>query len=258
MTRRLAFLPIALVAVLSLVFAACSPTPAAAPALTDPKEIVTKGVTSLVDVKSFEFTGTFTGNVTAAQMGNFDLSTIKLAGAVDVANKTAKFNLDAPSLLGSKLDAIVVGDAAYYKVSGALAAGLKGSADKYTKVPVPTASGDPAAAATDITKLVAQLQTSLAMLPSPLTKGTDEKCGDADCYHVTTTVTGAQLQALGAGSTADGDLKFDLWTLKSNYRPAKIGLSMTSASLGTFGFALDIKYDVSVSISAPPADQVLP
>ena len=53
---RLALLPIAIVATLSLVLAACG-SPPAAPALTDPKDIVTKGVTSLKDIKTFEITG---------------------------------------------------------------------------------------------------------------------------------------------------------------------------------------------------------
>jgi len=257
MIRRLALPPIALVAIASVILAACSSTPAA-PALTDPKEIVTKGVTSIQDVKTFEVTGTFSGSVKAAQLGNFDLSTIKMVAAVDIANKTAKFNLDAPTLLGTKIDAVVVGNVAYYKVSGALAAMTGGTADKYTKVPVPTASGDPAADATDVTKLVAELQAGLAKLPSPLTKAADEKCGDADCYHVTTVVTAAQMKALDATSTVDGDVSVDLWTRKSDYRPAKFAFSMTSASLGTFGMTLDIKYDVGVSAVAPPADQIAP
>ncbi len=257
MTRRLALLPPALVATLALVLAACS-SPPAAPALTDPKEIVTKGVTSIQDVKSFEVTGSFTGSVKAAQMGDFDLSTIKLAAAVDIANKTAKLSLDAPTLLGTKIDAVVVGDTAYYKVSGALAGMIGGTADKYTKVPVPTASGDPVAAATDVTKLVAQLQEGLAQLPSPLTKGADEKCGDTDCYHVSTVVTAAQMKAVDASSTLDGDVSVDLWTRKSDYRPAKIAFSMTSATLGTFGMTFDLKYDVAVSVAAPPADQIAP
>lgn len=258
MTRRLALLPIALVAVLSFALAACSPTPAAAPALTDPTEIVTKGVTSLADVKSFEFTATFTGSVTAPQLGNFDLSTIKMAGAVDVPNKKAKFSLDAPTLLGSKLDAILVGDAAYYKVSGAIAAALKGSADKYTKVEVPMGAANPSAAVTDVTKVVAELQAGLAKLPSPLTKGANEKCGDLDCYHVSTVMTAAQLAAIDPTATLDGDVTVDLWTRTSDYRPAKIGFSITSASLGTFGMAIEIRYDVSVSADVPPADQILP
>jgi hypothetical protein len=256
-TRRLALLPLAIVATLTLVLAACSSTPAA-PALTDPKDIVTKGVTSLTDVKTFEITGSFTGNVKAAQLGNFDLSTIKLSAAVDIANKKAKFSLDAPTLLGTKIDAVMIGDTAWYKLSGMLATMAGGTADKYTKVPVPTASGNPAAAATDVTKLVAELQAGLAKLPSPLTKGADEKCGDADCYHVTTLVTAAQMKALDASSTLDGDVTVDLLTRKSDYRPAKVGFSVTSATMGTFGVTIDIKYDVSVSADAPPADQVAP
>ena len=257
MTRRLVLLPIALVAIVSLVLAACSSTPAA-PALTDPKEIVTKGVTSLVDVKTLEITGTFTGGIKAAQLGNFDLSTIKLSAAVDSVNKTAKFSLDAPALLGTKIDALMVGGSAYYKVAGLLAGQLHATSDKYTKVVVPTASGDPAAAATDVTKLVAQMQDALAKLPSPLTKAADEKCGDLDCYHVSTVVTAAQMKALDASSTLDGDITVDLWTRKSDYRPAKISFSLASATLGTFGMTVEIKYDVAVSVAAPPADQIAP
>ena len=257
MIRRLAFLPIAVVAVLSLGLAACSSTPAA-PALTDPKEIVTKGVTSLVDVKTLEITATFTGNVKAAQLGTFDLSTIKLSAAVDSANKTAKLSLDAPTLLGTKIDALMVGGSAYYKVAGMLATQLHATPDKYTKVAVPTASGDPAAAVTDVNKLVTQLQEGLAKLPSPLTKAADEKCGDADCYHVSTVVTAAQMKTLDATSTLDGDVTVDLWTHKSDYRPAKVGFSIASATLGTFGMVVEIKYDVSLNVTAPPADQIAP
>jgi hypothetical protein len=255
--RRLSLLPIALVALVSLVIAACSAPPAAAPALTDPKDIVTKGIASLVDVKTFEFTASFTGNVSAAQLGSFDLTTIKLAGALDVANKKARLSLDAPSLLNSKLDAIVVGDTAYYKVAGGLAAGLPGQADKYTKFPVGSGSGSPVDMATDVPKLVADVQAALAKLPSPLTKGANEKCGDLDCYHVSTVVTAAQMQAFGAESTVDGDVTVDLWTRTSDYRPAKIGLSLGSSSFGSFGVVVELRYDVSVSAEAPPADQVV-
>ena len=257
MTRRLAFLPLVLVATLSLVVGACSPTPVA-PALTDPKEIVTKGVTSLTDVKSFEFTGTFTGTVSAPGLGSFDLSTVKMAGAVDVPNKSAKFSFDAPTVLGTKIEAIVVGGTAYYKLSGALATFLGGTSEKYTAVAVPTASGDPIAAATDVTKLVAQLQAGLALLPSPLTKSADEKCGDADCYHVSTSLGAAQLQAFGLTSAADGDLKVDIWTRKADYRPTKFAVALTSTQLGSFGATIDIRYDVGVSVAAPPADQIAP
>ena len=258
MSRRLAFLPLALVATLSAVLAACAGPPAA-PTLTDPKEIVTKGVTSLADVKTVEFTTTFSGNVKAEGVGQFDLSSVKMTGAVDLAKKTAKFNLDAPSILGTKLDAIVIGNAAYYKVSGALAMMTGGSADKYVKVDVPDASANPEAAAIqDPTKLVAELNKALAQLPVQPTKAADEKCGDADCYHVTLALTQDQLRALDPTATVDGTATFDLFTRKQDYRPAKITLSATSSEMGTFGMTLELRYDVDVSVAAPPADQVAP
>jgi hypothetical protein len=258
LTRRLAFLPIALVAVLSLVLGACGSTPPAAPALTDPKEIVAKGATSLTGVKTFEFTGSFTGTVKAPQIGDFDLSTIKMAGAVDVASKNVKFSLDAPTILGTKIDALVVANVAYYKVAGPLAAFLGAKADKYTRVDVPTASGDPVADATDVTKGVAELQDLLAKLPTAPTKAADEKCGDQDCYHVTLKLTAADLKVLDPSASVDGDASIDIWTRKSDYRPAKISLSATSVEMGVFGMVIEIKYDVPVSVTAPAADQIAP
>ncbi|MEO5940290.1 MAG: hypothetical protein ABIZ72_04980 [Candidatus Limnocylindrales bacterium] len=257
MIRRLAYLPLALVAALSLVLAACSSTPAA-PALTDPKEIVAKGVTSLTGVKTFEFTGTFSGTVKLPQMGDFDLSTVKMAGAIDVSTRSLKFSLDAPTLLGTKVDAVVVGNVAYYKLSGALTAMLGGTADKYTKADVPTASGNPVADATDVNKAVAEIQAALAKLPNPPTKGADEKCGDQDCYHVTMALSAADLKALDPAASVNGDVTFDIWTHKTDNRPAKISFSATSLDMGKFGLVLELKYDVPVSVAAPPADQIAP
>jgi hypothetical protein len=233
--------------------------PPTAPALSDPKEIVTKGVTSLAGVKSFEFTGTFTGNVTGGQLGTFDLSSVALAGAVDIPNQAAKLSLDAPSILGTKIDAIVTGGNLYFKTAGAAAIGLGGSADKYTKVAVPSGSANPISAATDMTKVVADLQTMLAALPVQPTKAADERCSDQDCYHVTLKLSGDQLRGLSPTTPAiDGDVTLDLLTRKSDYRPGRIAISTTSPSLGSIGMTIDLKYDVSVSVQAPAADQIAP
>ena len=208
--------------------------------------------------ETFEFTGTFSGSVKVPQMGDFDLSTVKMAGAIDVTGKNLKFSLDAPTLLGTKIDALVVNNVAYYKISGALAAMLGGTADKYTKTDVPTASGNPVADAMDVTKAVAEIQAALAKLPTPPTKGADEKCGDQDCYHVTMKATAADLKALDPTASVDGDVTFDIWTRKSDNRPAKLSFSATSVEMGTFGMVVELKYDVPVSVAPPPADQIAP
>ena len=247
---------LALFATLAVVLAACNSAPAA-PALTDPQEILTKAVVSVKDLKTLEFTGAFTGSMTAPQLGAIDLSTLKMSGAVDIPSKKAKFSLDAPSFLGTKIDALVIDQTAYYKVAGPFAVSLHASADKYTKVPIPADSSDPVSQVTDLATLTTNTQAQLDKLPTPPVKQADEKCGDQDCYHVTIKMAAADIKKLDATSTLDGDLSFDVWTRKSDYRPAKLALSATTSQLGTFGVSLDLRYDVSVSVDAPPADQVV-
>jgi hypothetical protein len=255
-SRRSVLAPLlALVAMLVVVLGACSSAPAA-PALTDPKDILTKAATSLTDVKTFEFTGSFSGSVKAEQLGDFDLSSVTLAGSVDVPNKKAKVTLDAPSLMGTKIDALLIDMTAYYKIAGPLAIALNASADKWTKVEIPDASTSPAGDVTDPAAAAKQLQDALAKLPPPV-KQPDEKCGDQDCYHVTLNVTAADMKALDPTSSVNGDVKIDFWTRKSDYRPAKIAINATSVDMGTFGTTIEIKYDVPVTVEAPPADQVV-
>ena len=259
MTRRFSLSLLAILATLAVVLGACASTPPAAPALTDPKEILTSAVTSLKDVKTFELSSSFSGTVKVPNMGDFDLSTIKMTASVDIANQKAKFNLDAPTLLGTKIDALAIGNTTYLKVSGMLGTMLGAGADKYTKNEIATPQGQPSANPADVVKLVADIKAALDKLPTPPTKAADEKCGDQDCYHVTSKVTAADLKALDPSAAAvDGDISVDLWSRKSDYRPAKLAFAVTTAEMGTFGITLDLKYDVSVSVDAPPADQIAP
>ena len=257
MTRRFALLLFAVVASLSVVVAACGSTAPAAPALTDPKEILSTSVLSIKDVKTVEITGSFTGSLKAAQLGDIDLSSVKMSAAIDIPNKKVKFSLDAPTILGTKIDALILDKVAYYKIAGPLAALIGGSADKFTKADIPTASGDPAANLTDVAASVAQLKAALDKLPTPPTKAADEKCGDQDCYHVTLKLSATDLKALDPTASATGDVNFDLWSRKSDNRPAKITFGVTTVDTGTFGVTLEIKYDVPVTVDAPPADQVV-
>jgi hypothetical protein len=249
---------VALMATASIVLAACGAQAPAAPALTDPKEILTETVLSLKDVKTVEFTGSFNGSLTVPELGAIDLSTVKLSGAADISGK-AKFNLDAPTLLGTKIDALIVGNAAYYKIAGPFAAMTGASADKFTKVDVPQESGKPVTDVAELAKAIDQFKAALDKLPTPPTKGADEKCGDQDCYHVTLKLTGSDLKALDpTSSSMDGDFSLDLWSRKNDRRPAKIQMSVTSTEVGTVGMTFEFKYDVPVAVDAPAADQIAP
>ena len=261
MSRRFALIVAALVTTTSVVLAACNSAPAA-PLLTDPKEILTETVVALKDLKTVEITGSFSGKIEAAELGgSLDLSTVTMNAAVDVPNKKAKFTLDAPSLFGTKIDALVVDDAAYYKVAGLLGGMLGGTADKYTKTEIPESSGAPMNDPAEIAKAVDEMKTELDKLPKPPTRGADEKCGDQDCYHVTIALTAEDLQSLdptGGSMAQAGDFTFDLWTRHNDRLPAKLMLSVASPDIGTIGMTLEFRYGASISVDAPPADQIAP
>jgi hypothetical protein len=256
-TRRFALILVALASTASLVLAACNSTPAASP-ISDPKEILVQTVLSMKDVKTVEFTGSLTGQLTIPQLGSpIDLSTATFSGQLDIAGK-AKVTFSAPSFLGTKFDAVVVDKVAYYKIAGPLAAMLGASADRYTKTEIPEASGKPVTDPVEIAKKIDEFRTELNKLPTPPTKGADEKCGDQDCYHITLNVSAADMKALGSTSTTEGSFVLDIWSRKNDLRPAKIVVGVTTPTTGTIGATFDFKYDVTVSVDAPPADQIAP
>jgi hypothetical protein len=252
MPRRLLML-LALVASLAVV--ACSNTPAAQ-ALTDPKEILTKSIASLANVKTATIKGTFSGSINAAETGAFDLSTLKVDLAVDIPAKKTRVQVDAPTLMGTNLDMIVADGNVYLKVVGPLASFVGADATgKYTK----TASGATVPTeATDPTKAIEEVRAGLDKLPKAPEKLADERCGDQDCYHVKLALTGADLATLGAGDGEIGNVSLEVWSRKNDLRPAKISFTLDMAAQGTVSGTFEFTYDQGVNISAPPADQIAP
>ena len=53
------------------------------------------------------------------------------------------------------------------------------------------------------------------------------------------------MKALDPTASVNGDVKIDIWTRKSDYRPAKIAINVASIDMGTFGMTFDLKYDVA-------------
>ena len=277
MTRRTMF-PSLVLAVVAFVAAACSGTPAASP-VSDPAEILTQSITSLKDVKTVQIHGDIAGKLSIAEMGGaIDLAGTTVDIAVDIPNKAVHLNLAAPSFMGTTVDAIVVDSKAYLKLAGPLAGFLgAGAGDKYLVTDVtPTADGASPAPSMDTAAAIDELRAQIAKLPAP-TKLADEKCGDVDCYHVQFKADGSALSGLGssmlpgAGSSAapdasaapgasagTGAVTVDVWTRKTDLRPAKVTLTATTPDSGDLTATFTFTYDQGVTITAPPADQTAP
>ena len=221
MFRRLA----SLVAAAVLVVGACS----SVPAVTDPKEIMTKSVVSLQGLKtahlkldvsgSVKLDITGTGNPTA-----LNLQGTTMQGDVNVPDKKAHIAIAVPALLNVTADLIQIADTTYTKIS------LQG--DKYTK--------------------------STSASSAVNTKLGDEKCGSADCYHVQVKVTSADLNAIGTPTSGvSGDGTLDLYTQKSDFRPVKLTMAVNGGDQGNLVITVELSnFDAPVSIDAPSADQI--
>ncbi len=250
MHRRALALP-ALLVVAAIAVGACG---TAAPALSDPTEILTKAVESIQNAKTVHMEATVEGSVKldlsgTGQAGDISLVGTKMALDVDVEHSNAKVNLAIPAILGMTIDVIVVGQETYTKVS------LIG--DKYQKgttadTGLPVDAADPAQSLKD-------LQDWLKKPEVAPTKEADVSCGSKSCYQVKIDLTADELAALIPEASGASDTAVALTVLveKDTTRPASLSLNLNSSDLGNVTVTLTLsKWDESLDIKAPPADQV--
>ncbi|HEX6655935.1 MAG TPA: hypothetical protein VF153_06955 [Candidatus Limnocylindria bacterium] len=240
---------IALALAITSVLAACT---ASAPALTDPKAIISQGMKATSQATSFHVDVQVTGTVNLQDTGGtFNLTGTTAAGDFDLPNKLAHLTFSAPGLMGLTGDVIQIGNDSYVKTS------LTGTT--YTKSTTSAAEGvktDPDALFTQVTSFLDKEGVETAKLD-------DVDCGDAKCYAVTLTVPTSQL---GVPGTTDGvdvrqfladGLKLNLQFDRSTLRLTSASTDIDAGTLGTFGLSLTVsKYNESVQVSPPPSDQV--
>jgi hypothetical protein len=244
---------------------ACQGAPAA-PSLSDPKEILTRTVLSLKDIKTITVHGELTGTATIPGSGTIDLKGTTLDASYDIAGKKGRFAVSAPSLLGTTAEVLYVDNAAYYKITGPLATTLGADpTGKYKKTAVTAAGTDPNAIASDPSAAIDKFKAALDKLPTPPTKAANEKCGDKDCYHIVLSLTDKDLAALNAtaaptasASAAPFTLTVDVWSQTDNLRPAKLALAVDAGTTGKGTLTFTMTYDQAVDVTAPPADQIVP
>jgi hypothetical protein len=243
-----------LIAVTALVVGACG---AATPAISDPKEILTKAVEALQNAKSVHLVATLDGQFVidltgTGNGGSVTLSGTKLEGDIDVANKKVKATFAVPALLGLTGEVIALDNTSYIKTS--LTTGdLYQKSEAGSSLPVnPT---DPQATLNEVRTWLAKPEVSP-------TKGDDADCGGKKCYVVTIEMTGAELAALSSpspDSTIDPSSTFNL-TFKVEKDPVRLSELTAEVAMGAQGTLTIVltlsKWDESVTIDAPPDDQV--
>jgi hypothetical protein len=255
MIRRFPTLLI-LAAIAAIVVAACGAT--AGPVLTDPKEIVTAALKSSEAAKTVHVDATVDGSTSVKLPGAPAGAPVTLTGTtgsadVDLANGALHATFAVPALFGFAGEVIVVDGKAYLKTTQ--------SGDQFVPTDLDASPVDPS----DMSGLIDDFGDLLLGDGVTLAKGDDIACGSKSCYTVGTTLTPAQIAAMGG--TALAGLPIDLTgaTLTLTVRVEKdapnhlAGLTAELTTPGDHTLKLDLtfsKWDGSVSIAAPPADQV--
>ena len=265
MFRRLA----ALIAVVAIVASACGS--AAAPALTDPKEIVSRSLTSLQGMTSFHLHAAVSGTLKVDLTGSGTATSLDLQGTVgdldaDLATGDLHASFDAASLLVSG-DLIKIGDDLYAKADPLLPKYKKFSLDSLTSMlPIPSLAPSSAAPSVDPSGAIKDLSDALGKLATPPVKDPDEQVNGQDCYRITIKITPADIAAAGSAagaslppeiSSATYSITLDEWVQKSDLRPVQFAAAVDAGDQGNIALTLTLSnVDQPVTITAPPADQI--
>ena len=221
-----------------------------APALTDPKEIISQGLAATGQAKSLHVDVVVSGSIAIPQTGGtFNLEGTTAGGDFDIANERAQLTFKAPGLFGLSGEAIVVGDNSYVKSSLTGPLYVKStSAD----------SGVPLDADTALDKVESFLDEEGVTSE----KLDDVTCGDRSCYAVRVTIpasllSGASAAGIDAGDYLGDSLVLDLWFDRDNVRLRQASTEIAAGELGTVGLLVTFsRYDATFEVSPPPDDQV--
>ena len=241
--------------------AACGGGSPAAPALTDPVDILVQSVQALDDVKTFRADVAVSGSVNVDAMGTgqaqaFPLDNTTAQLDVDVENTNARATFSAPSLLGASGELIQIGNTSYVKTSF--------TGPQYQKSES-TEAGAVEGATNMSDEDIAQLREQLSKPEVAPTKGDDVACGDKQCYQVSIDLTSDELQSLDdelpteevPTDLTNANVNVTFQIEKDTLRPAAIDVTADMGTEGNVTINVDFSnWDEPVTIEAPPADQV--
>lgn len=252
-----------MLATVAVVAGACQSTP---PALTDPREILTRSIAAVQGTKSVHLEAKLDGTVSMPGGGasagpGIALGGTSLSGDVDIAGRRAHLTFQVPALLGLSGDLIEIGSTSYLKTS------LTGPLYTQTDLGAAIASFAPSGLPTSVPSInvVGPIASFLALPGVSPTKKADAACGTSTCYQVEIDLSPAQIAALASPAPS---LPIDISTTsltvtiavdKVTLRPASVALAVDAGASGSLTLTTTLtNWDAAVSIAAPPADQIGP
>ena len=245
MTRRLSALALVAIALFG-----CAGTPAV-PEITDPKEILSRALTEMGQVKTVHLQGEVTGELNLDLLGRGEASEVRLTGTsgdvdLDVVGSRLRATFTVLGFIDG--EAIQVGQSSYVRTSQTGPKFLRSTME----LPI---SSNP----------IADLQGLLNRSQLTPVKIADANCGEANraCYQVELELTLADVAGF-ASLPADllagvdiGSIRMVVGVEKDTHRIGRLVLAVSAGTTGTIELAVNLsKWDAPVTIEAPPADQV--
>jgi hypothetical protein len=250
---------LALLTLASIVLGACGAV--SAPALTDPREIVTAALRASESARSVHAEATLDGSISADLSGTggpgarIALTGTTASADIDIAAGNAHATFSVPAFLGLTGDLIQIGNTSYVRTSM--------TGDRYqVQKPADALPVNPG----DTRSLIDNVGDFLATPGVNPAKGDDVACGSTQCYTVRIELTPDELSALGADGPAASGLPIDVGSasLSLTIRVQKgdnrlAGMTATIAMGEQGSLTIDValsKWDAPVAVAAPPADQI--
>ena len=239
----------------ALILAACQGQPVKL--LTDPNEILAAAATTAASATSVHVDVAIDGTVAIDPLGTgsaapIDLRDTTLNADLDLQNGKTKATFTAPALIGLAGE-VIVADAVYVKST------LTGP--KYRSTPIEGTPQSPLKGLTDL----------LARADLAPTKGADAPCPGGTCYTLHVTLDAAELGALLGGVTLPTDLPVPMPDVSVSTIDLTLHIEQTTTRLADATATIDLgdtgnvtlqatftKWNESVQIGPPPADQVEP
>jgi len=223
--------------------AACSIKTSTVPEISDPTEIVKKSIEKMKDVQSLHMKLDLSGKMSIPLTGEDGAGPTEISASADVdyikdgKKLKGKVSIKSEAISVGDIELIMIGDKAWVKMMG-----------KWTKSD--STSGP------NIDLFTPENEQKLLDSLKDLSKLSDEKVDDVDCYHLKATADPSKLTDMVPSASPAADIKnssFEMWVGKEDLYTRKMYV-MADSKDGKITVTISMSKfnEVSIKIEPPP------